>query len=398
MDLRWRALAVLTMARTAMGFQFQSVPSVSTGLMQDLALDYADLGLLVGLYFLPGVFVSIPAGIAGLRYGDKRIVLAGLVLMVGGGLLAATAPSIATLALGRALSGVGAVLLNVLMSKMITDWFAGRELPLAMSIFINSFPVGIGLALMALGSAVPIYGWRACLAAAAVFPAAAYLLVALAYRPHANERAQAVQGPQAFALGAHHMLLLCIAGAMWGALNGAFAIMTSFSPAHLVRSAGLDAAQAAAVVGASTWAVVLSVQIGGLAAHRWNRPAALLAMGCIGWAPCALAAARFPGAAAPALVAAGLVLGLPIGLILALPGQILPPAQRSLGMGIFYLWLYVGHGMLPPLAGWAQDRWAATSVSLVIVGLLALAILGLYGLFCVISPARHSPAAPMKSS
>ena len=67
-------------------------------------------------------------------------------------------------------------------------------------------------------------------------------------------------------------------------------------------------------------------------------------------------------------------------------------------MGIFYLWLYVGHGMLPPLAGWAQDRWAATSVSLVIVGLLSLAILGLYGLFCVISPARHSPAAPLKSS
>jgi predicted MFS family arabinose efflux permease len=397
MDLRWRALAVLTMARTAMGFQFQSVPSVSTGLMHDLALDYADLGLLVGLYFLPGVFVSIPAGLAGPRYGDKRVVLAGLVLMVGGGLLTASAPSAATLALGRALSGVGAVLLNVLMSKMVTDWFAGRELPLAMSIFINSFPVGIGLALVALGSLVPVHGWRTCLAAAAVFPAAAFLLVAGAYRPHANERVQASQGAQAFALGLHHLVLLCLAGAMWGALNGAFAIMTSFSPAHLVRTAGLDAAHAATVVGASTWAVVLSVQMG-IVAHRWNRSAALMAIGCLGWAFCALAAAIFPAAAAPALVVAGLVLGLPIGLILALPGQILAPSQRALGMGIFYLWLYLGHGTLPPLAGWVQDRLAATSASLVIVGVLALAILGLYGLFCALSPARSKPAAPLPSS
>jgi fucose permease len=261
MDLRWRALAVLTMARTAMGFQFQSVPSVSTGLMHDLALDYADLGLLVGLYFLPGVFVSIPAGLAGPRYGDKRVVLAGLVLMVGGGLLTASAPS-----------------------------------------------------------------------------------------------------------------------------------------AHLVRTAGLDAAHAATVVGASTWAVVLSVQIGGIVAHRWNRSAALMAIGCLGWAFCALAAAIFPAAAAPALVVAGLVLGLPIGLILALPGQILAPSQRALGMGIFYLWLYLGHGTLPPLAGWVQDRLAATSASLVIVGVLALAILGLYGLFCALSPARSKPAAPLPSS
>lgn len=391
MDLRWRALAVLTLARTSMGIQFQSLPSVSAGVMQDLGLGHADIGWLVGLYFLPGIFVALPAGAAGRRYGDKHVVLAGTMLMLAGGLVAAAAGSAGVLALGRALSGIGAVLLNVLMSKMVTDWFTGRELPLAMSIFINSFPVGIGLALIGLGSLSGSHDWQFGLLAAALFPAAAFLLIAAAYRPHPNERAQALLPQGRLGLARHELTLLCIAGAMWGILNGAFAIMTSFAPQHLADG-GLGAAAAGAVVAAATWAVVLSVQVGGILAHRWEWPRTLFAVGCIGWALCAFAAALFPDAAAPAVIGAGLALGLPIGLILALPGQILQPSQRAMGMAIFYLWLYAGHGTLPAVAGWAQDRLASTSASLAIVGVMALAILGLYGLFRVLSSGRGQAA------
>lgn len=394
MDLRWRALAVLTVARTSMGVQFQSLASVSTDMMQDLALGYGDLGFLVGLYFLPGVFVALPAGAAGRKYGDKRIVLAGLCLMLGGGLLTAAATSPGMLAFGRALSGVGAVLLNVLMSKMVTDWFSGKELPLAMSIFINAFPIGIGVALMVLGG---VHGWRFGLIVAALFPAAAFVLVIAGYQPHPNERMQAIQPQRGLGLGGRELVLLCIAGAMWGTLNGAFSIMTAFSPAHLARGR-LDAATAAAVVGAATWSVVLSVQVGGLATQRWDRPATLFALGCIGWAVCACVAAVFPQVAGPAIIGAGLTLGLPIGLILALPGQIVQASQRSMALGIFYLWLYAGHGMLPPLAGWAQDRWGSTSASLAITGLLALGIAALYALLRLLSSAWRPTVAARGSS
>ena len=46
------------------------------------------------------------------------------------------------------------MLLNVLMSKMVTDWFAGKEIGTAMAVFLNSWPLGIALALLAL----PIVG------------------------------------------------------------------------------------------------------------------------------------------------------------------------------------------------------------------------------------------------
>jgi MFS family permease len=84
MHLRWKILAVLTLARTAMGFQFQVVTAAGTGLTQTFDLTGATLGLLIGLYLLPGIAVAIPGGWLGQRFGDKRVVLAGLAMMAGG--------------------------------------------------------------------------------------------------------------------------------------------------------------------------------------------------------------------------------------------------------------------------------------------------------------------------
>lgn len=42
-----------------MGFQFQSVASISTFLVADLGINYTEIGTLVGLYLLPGVVKRI---------------------------------------------------------------------------------------------------------------------------------------------------------------------------------------------------------------------------------------------------------------------------------------------------------------------------------------------------
>jgi MFS family permease len=148
----WIALGVLTAARAAMGFQFQSLASAAPELTKGLGLSQTDLGALIGLYFLPGVFLALPGGALGRRFGDRRIVMVGLFLMIAGGLAAGMATGFVSLAIARTLAGIGGVLLNVLMSKMVIDWFAGRkDLSLAMAIFVNSFPIGVGLAIAILG-------------------------------------------------------------------------------------------------------------------------------------------------------------------------------------------------------------------------------------------------------
>ena len=106
-------LGVLFFARTAMGFQFQSIGSVSPLLVDEMGIDFGLLGALIGIWMLPGVVVAIPGGLLGRRFGDKRVVLAGLALMVLGTLLVSAAASYALAMAGRLISGAGAVLLNV---------------------------------------------------------------------------------------------------------------------------------------------------------------------------------------------------------------------------------------------------------------------------------------------
>ena len=63
----------------------------------------------------------------GSRFGDKSVALAGLALMVIGGALSGAAADYTVVFAGRLISGIGAVLLDVLLSKMTSDWFADSE-------------------------------------------------------------------------------------------------------------------------------------------------------------------------------------------------------------------------------------------------------------------------------
>lgn len=85
MARRWWYLAALTLARAAMGFQFQSVAALAPLVAGTLGLDKTQLGWLIGLYLLPGVVFALPGGLLGARFGDKRLVLIGLALMVSAG-------------------------------------------------------------------------------------------------------------------------------------------------------------------------------------------------------------------------------------------------------------------------------------------------------------------------
>src|SRR5262245_20666016 len=179
---RWAMLAVLFLARTAIALQFQTVASVRPFLMDALAIDFATFGLLIGLYLLPGVPVSLPSGMLGQRFGAKHLVIAGLALMTAGGAVMGLVSSFADVAAGRLVAGTGAVLLNVLIAKMIADWFAGREIVTAMAIAIASWPLGLAVGLVLFGPLAEHLGWSAVMQLGAAPALAALLIVLALYR------------------------------------------------------------------------------------------------------------------------------------------------------------------------------------------------------------------------
>src|SRR4029077_13880508 len=97
------------MARLTMGLQFQSVAAVAPLLGTQFGISLADIGVLIGLYFTPGIALALPGGAIGRKFGDKAAVLAALLLMVIGGLGMALSPSWSMQVAGRLVSGAGGV-------------------------------------------------------------------------------------------------------------------------------------------------------------------------------------------------------------------------------------------------------------------------------------------------
>ena len=271
---RWTMLAVLFLARTAMSVQFQSVGSLSPFLVPDLGLDYAALGTLIGLYMLPGLVIALPGGVLGRRFGETRMCLLGLALMTLGGLLMGLAET-------YALATIGGVIINVLLTKMVADWFAGPEMMTAMALFVISWPVGIGLGLLTLGPLAATTGWPLVMHVTAAICAISLVLVALCYRPPAGAAKPTGAGSLAsmFRLGftGRGLALVLLAGTLWSLFNVSFILVVSFAPDFLT-AAGHSQTDAGAVVSIATWLTVIMGPVGGLLAERSGRPGMILAV------------------------------------------------------------------------------------------------------------------------
>src|SRR3981189_2824432 len=117
---RWAILAVLFAVRATMAFQFQSVAAVAPLLANEFGVSIADIGVLIGLYFAPGVALALPGGAIGQRFGDKATVLGALLLMLAGSVAMALAASWSIQIAGRLVSGGGGVVLSVPLTQMLT--------------------------------------------------------------------------------------------------------------------------------------------------------------------------------------------------------------------------------------------------------------------------------------
>lgn len=343
---RWGILAVLFTVRLAIAFQFQSVAAVAPLLGHDFGVGLAEIGLLIGLYFTPGVALSLPGGAIGQRFGDKSTVLGALALMLVGSLTMALTDSWSWQIAGRLVAGAGGVLLNVQLTKMIADWFAGKEIATAMAIFVNSWPAGVALSLLTLPLIGTAHGVSAVHLVVAALMALGIVLAA-GYRPPSTAATAATSSVR---LNLHTAIAVTVAGLIWGLYNVGFATIFSFGPTMLVER-GWSIASAGSVISIVLWLAVFAVPFGGLVADRTRRPQTVLIAGCMIFAGLMLVLSH-TGAVISSVIALGLISGQPAGPMMSLSARALRPETRAIGMGLFYT-LYYAAMMLGPVIGGA---------------------------------------------
>jgi len=339
-------LAILFIARVTMGFQYQAVAALSPLFADSFGIGLADLGILVGLYMSPGVVVALPGAAIGKLFGDKRVVSFGMILMIIGGLIMAFGWNYPLQLTGRVVAGAGGVILNVLMAKMVTDYFSGREISLAMGIFANSWPVGIAAALLVL----PLVGNTAGLSGA-MLTVAIFILIGLLlfYSMYVDVAQAGVKSAGKFKISGTALIALLLAGIIWAFYNAGLAMIFAFAPIFLLEK-GWSLLSANSTTSIVLWLAVISIPIGGYLADRTGKKD-LIILGSLTTFAILLPLSAHTEFVISIYILMGLFAGLAAGPIMGLPSEVLTPENRGIGIGIFLSLFYVGVVLAPILAG-----------------------------------------------
>lgn len=357
MHNRWGILAVLFAVRSTIAFQFQSVAAVAPLLASQFGVSLADIGVLIGLYFAPGVVLALPGGAIGQKFGDKRTALGALLLMLAGSVMMAAATSWNIQIAGRLIAGAGSVILSVQLTKMLTDWFAGKEIATGMAILVNSWPLGIAVCLLVLPWIGTQYGVDAAQFGVAAFAAGGIVLLAMLYRPPAEIAAASMASSR---LDSKAILAVIVTGLIWGLFNVGFAVIVSFGPLMLVEH-GWSIAEAGSTISIVLWISVSSVPLGGFLADRTGRPATIVVASAVLTAALMVLLPR-SGHVLLIVIALGLISGLPAGPIMSLPARVLQPQTRAIGMGVFFT-MFFACMMLGPVIGGAFAKWVGSATA-----------------------------------
>ena len=377
MSQRWAMLLVIFFTRTALGFQFQSIAALTPFLVDAFDISWAQVGLLMGLFMLPGVVFALPGGLLGQRFGSQRVVWGGLGLMIAGGMLVSYAGGFGSAALGRTLSGAGGVLVNIMLARMVADWFRGRELQTALGLMLAAWPFGMALALMMLGPLALIASWRVAEYATVVAAGLALAVMVVVYQDPRGGVGEAAR--LRLNVPRRVWVLAVSAGIGWALLNASIIVVASFAPSFLMAR-GASVSEAGLITGAALWISILSVPLGGLVADRVNRPKLLIVTGCLAAAVSmiAIACAPMPGVW---MVVTGILLGLPPSIMMALLPRAVPAEHLATAFGVFYGLFYLGMAVSQTAAGLLRDLSGDPAVPLLFAAALMVCTVPAVGVF-----------------
>ncbi len=180
---RWKVLAVGVAANATFSAAANGMPTTAIWLRSGYHLSNTQLGVALGAMGLGVALSELPWGIATDRWGDRPVLLTGLLgtmlallaLLLWITPASGTVPPLWALATGLAAVGVLGGSVNGASGRAVMRWFGAGERGFAMSIRQTAVPLGGGLGALVLPSLasrygfMPVFGALACACALSAF-------------------------------------------------------------------------------------------------------------------------------------------------------------------------------------------------------------------------------------
>jgi MFS family permease len=140
---RWMVLVLVSLAMFGNYYVYDSISPLADVLVRELGFTDSNIGLLNAIYSIPNIIMVLIGGLIVDRIGTRLSTLIFAVICLLGAAITAATGSLAVMATGRLVFGLGAESLIVAVTTAIAKWFKGKEL---------SFAFGLNLTLARLGS------------------------------------------------------------------------------------------------------------------------------------------------------------------------------------------------------------------------------------------------------
>lgn len=381
---RFTILGLILAAQTLANIGPLGIPAIAKLIREDLGLTLTQAGSFLSAYYIGPILMSMPAGTMADRWGIKRTLILGQVVIAAGLMAVSGAGSYATLIVLMIVAGFGYGMLNPTSTKAVMAWFPPAQRATVIGLKQVGLPFGgaLGAALMpALALAV---GWRLAVVTSALVILSTAIASLLLYRDPAD-LAPPMAGPRtAFraVLLTRDLWLVAIATLVFAGVQTVFMAFLVLYLTDVVAlpllAAGryLALAQVAGMAGRIIFGVLSDRTFGG----RRRTP---LALAGIGSATCSVAVAMIgPATSALTLALIALVFGFcGIGwngvqhtLMAELAGARSAGTAVGLGLAVSSLGVTLG----PPIFGWCVERvgsYRGPWIGLAALMLVALAVL-----------------------
>lgn len=345
-------------------------------LRSDFHLNLEQAGWVMSIFALLAVIGGIPVGAAITRFGDRNLIVAGLVAIAAGSATGASTDTFHVLLAARVLEGTGLLFVVIAGSAILNRVAAREDRDLIFAFWSCYMPAGIALAIL-LGLAVD--GWRLFWFANAAVACLFAILLQFLVPGEAPDRARLSPGTLMNNAGrtitSAGPLLLALMFAMYGLQ---FFALFSFLPVLLVERIGVPHT-AAGVMTALAVAANIAGNIGaGIALRRGMPRWLLLAAASAVMTVTGIAVFLLP-------LPAGLLFGLcvvfsgvggclPSAMMGAAPRAVPEPQLGAMSVGLVMQGSNLGQMIGPVVVGSLVDAggWQAAAMPVAIAGMVAI--------------------------
>ena len=263
----------------------QSLPSViRDGLVVDFSLSQAGFGGLSSSFYYPYILLQVPAGLLALRFGARKLLLAGITLCALSSFVTAFSREFIWVEIARTLTGLGSAPTFVCTMVLATRWFPPAMLAILISLIETLGMLGPALGQEILGWIVQTAGWRTGMMVCGWFGVLLFVLILIFVRNSLNpEQPGRPSAPFPSILALARMLLsarLVMVGLVGGMIYSAglaFAMLwgVSFFQRHM------SLFEASFCASFFSWGIVIGLPAFGWACDRLTGPLPLLAFGAV---------------------------------------------------------------------------------------------------------------------